>query len=95
MSSHSRRRKMLIGLSFVEEAIADTLEEVKESGRNALAPVEISSRVGLDELHFDPRSSSPFGVELCRNLLWKMARNGEVLLEQESPLHPDFWRLAN
>ena len=79
----------------MEEAIADALLEARESGRGQLAAVEVSSRVGLEELQFAPAESSPFGVELCRNILWRMAINGEVHRAQQGPRHIEYWSLAS
>ena len=95
MSSISRQRKMTIGLSLMEEAIADALKEAREVGRDQLADVEVSSRVGLEEEQFAPGRNRSFGAEFCRNLLWRTAINGEVQHSQRGSDYIEYWSLAN
>ena len=79
----------------MEEAIADACKEARESGRDQLATVEVSGRVGLEEQQFAPGESSSFGVELCRNLLWRMAINGEVHHSLKRPQYIEYWSLVS
>ena len=49
MPYHHHRRKVAIGISLIEQAIADALKEAQDSGQNGLSRPQIRSLIGLPE----------------------------------------------
>ena len=70
MSIHDRKRKIAIGIAFIEEAIADVLREAQEAGIGRMSNRQIRERVGLPE---EERNR-----ELLNIVLAGMVDRGEV-----------------
>ena len=88
MNSHARRRKWLIGFSYIEEVIADVLQEARDNDLGVLDRTQIFTMAGF------PREEDDPGVYwACTGALRRMERRGEVVNENPSG-GPDRWRLA-
>ncbi len=86
MDVHSRRRKMSIGISFIEDVFADVLREAKEKGDGWLTTSEI--RDSVNPAGHDDRPAWTF----CQDSLYLMKTNGEV---ESKETHPRRWRLVD
>ena len=84
MSYHDRRRKVAVGVSFIEEAIADGLREAEAEGRVGLTRPQIMELIGFPE-----SDESWYAI---RYFLGQMASAGEVVNDHPNP-GPDRWRL--
>ena len=85
MKPRDRRRRILVGLSFIEEVFADFLSEAKESGDGWLTTSNI--RDGVNPTGYDDRP----GWHFCQDSLRLMETKGEV---ESKGIRPRRWRLV-
>ena len=86
MDAYERRRRMAIGLGFIEEVVYDVLIEAEEDGEGVLTREEIRIRAEFPD--------AQFGWEGCRYILGIMAEKDEVVNDSPGPGR-DAWRLAD
>ena len=87
MNVHARRRKIKIGIAFIEDAIADVLTEAGEKGEGPIRVRQIRERVGLPE---EDRNR-----HLLNSILAGMEINGEVIPPPTDSYQQNRWELAN
>ena len=85
MPYHDRRRKVAIGISLIEQAIADALREAEDNGRTGLSRAEIRDLIGL------PDTEDWWST--IRYFLGAMMIAGEVVNDNRGPGR-DMWRLS-
>ena len=85
MKPHDRSRRILVGISFIEEVFADILGEAQESGDSRLTTSDI--RDSANQAGYDDRP----GWHFCQNSLRLMETKGEV---ESKGIRPRKWRLV-
>ena len=70
MNDHDRRRRVTIGISFIEEVISDVLREAQGTGDGWLTTSDV--RNSLNPPEFDDRP----GWHFCQDSLRLMERKG-------------------
>ena len=88
MDKHERRRRMAIGIGFIEEVFYDVLKEARENDKGTLTRQEFVRGSGLHIPDVDPR----FDGQARRYILDVMAEKGQAV--NDSPGGgADSWRL--
>ena len=88
MNTYERRRRWSIGMSYIEEVVADVLREARDKELGVLERTQIYEMAGFTKVEDDP------GVYwVCTGALRRMESRGEVANENPSG-GPDKWRLA-
>ena len=85
MNIHERRRKMTIGISYIEEVVADVLREARDNSEGSLNRQEVRHRAKF------PSGTSD--GEACQYILSIMENRGEVVNYGAGP-GPDSWSLT-
>lgn len=86
MPYHHHKRKVEMGISLIEQAIADALKEAQDNGRTGLTRREIRDLIGL------PDTGDWWST--IHYFLGGMMIAGEVVNDNRGPGR-DSWRLRN
>ena len=86
MDIHARRRQAGIGIAYLMEVVASTLQEAYDNGEGGLMATVVAERAGI------PTTGDSGGI--CRYILDRLRIDGVAVDDQPGP-GAGSWRLAD